>query len=223
MDFTNYKFRCSGLAHLLVNGRSKKEILSETTKAYLRELWIKEAFNREKYVTTKFMKKGTIVESDSLDLVQEVTGQTYFKNSKRFENDYIAGTPDVVKDRVIDIKSSWDIWTFSSIDEKKAHKSYYPQMLGYMWLTKFTNSELIYCLVNTPLEQVEYELYKLKVSGMIEDNPQDEGKARLNFEFGDIEPSLRMKSYTFEFDESIKNTLIERIEASREYMNTLSL
>lgn len=225
MDFTQYKFRCHGLGNLLVDPRSKSEALSETTKTYLKELWIKEMYQREKYISTKYMAKGIACETDSVQLVEKVLGKTYFKNQKELTNDYLAGIPDVIDtDFVLDIKTSWDIWTFAAVDEATARKTYYGQLLGYMLLTGKTKAKLAYCLVNTPEEQISYEMYKLKVSGAIKDgNNEEEAKARMNFIFDDIPAENRIKTYDFEIDEEVKTKLLDRIVAAREYMNTLSL
>jgi len=224
MDFSNYKFRCHALGNLLVNSRSKDELLSETTKTYLKEAWIKEVFDREKIITTKYMDKGIACETDSLELVEKVLGKKYFKNQKEFSNEYIAGIPDVVDaELVVDVKTSWDIWTFASVDEAKARSTYYAQLLGYMWLTGKTKAKLAYCLVNTPEEQIEYEMYKLKVSGAIKDTEEEIAQARMNFIFDDIPEEKRLKTYDFEIDPETQTKLIERIKLAREYMSTLSL
>ena len=224
--FDNYKFRCSGLGNLLIDPRNKNEQLSESSKTYLRELWIKEVYDREKYIVSKYLDKGIAVESDSLELIKTVTGKTYFKNQKRFENDYVIGTPDVDgknEDSFLDVKSSWDIWTFSAVTEDTAKKTYYGQLLGYMWLLDKKKASLAYCLVNTPQEIIQYELYKLKLSGAIKDTPEDEENALKNYIFDDIEPKERIKMYDFELEEEIQSKLIERIIFARDYMNGLSL
>lgn len=223
-DFSNYKFRCSGLGNLLTDSRSKSDPLSETTKTYLKAIYIAEVYGREKYIATKYMDKGIACESDSLDLVKTVSGKTFFKNQKRLENDYIIGTPDVIDDLfVIDIKTSWDIWTFAAVNQNKAKSDYYGQLLGYMILTGKLNAKLAYCLVNTPEEIISYELYKLKASGAIKDTPEDEEIALKNYQFDDIDPIKRMKIYDFELEKEIEKKLIERITLSREYLNNLSL
>ncbi len=225
MDFSTYKFRCHGLGNLLVDPRSKTEPLSETTKTYLKELWIQEMFGREKIISTKYMAKGISCETDSVQLVEKVLNKTYFKNQKEFTNDLLAGIPDVIDSEfVLDIKTSWDIWTFAAVDEDSARKAYYGQLLGYMLLTGKTKAKLAYCLTNTPEDQISYEMYKLKVSGAIkDDNEEEEAKARSNFIFDDIAQEKRVKIYDFEIDEEIVNKLTERIRLSREYMSTLSL
>jgi hypothetical protein len=225
-DFSKYKFRCSGLGNLLVDPRSKSDPLSETTKTYLKEIWIWEMFGRKKLIATKYMDKGIAVESDSLELVKTVTGKMYFKNQKQFENDYITGTPDVDgknEDSFIDVKSSWDIWTFGAVTEDIARKTYYGQLLGYMILLNKQKSSLAYCLVNTPEDIIQYELYKLKASGAIKDIPEDEEKALKNYMFDDIDPAKRIKMYNFGRDAEIEEKLIQRIIEARKYLNNLSL
>lgn len=223
-DFLNYKFRCSGLANLLVDPRSKSEPLSDTTKTYLKELWIKEVFGREKIIQTKQMAKGIACETDSIGLVEKVLGKKYFKNQKTLENEYLTGTPDIIDaDFVLDIKTSWDLWTFAGIDEDCAKKTYYAQLLGYMVLTGKTKAKLAYCLPNVPEEQIQNELYYLKITGAIKDTSEDETKARANYIFDDIPEERRVRVYDFEMEKEILNKLAERIKAARFYMNSLDL
>ena len=48
VDFSNYKFRASGLVNLMTNSRTKSDPLGESTKTYLRDIFIKEVYGREK-------------------------------------------------------------------------------------------------------------------------------------------------------------------------------
>lgn len=228
MDFSNYKFRCSGLHNLMVNGRCKSDPLSETTKAYLEELWVKEVFGREKLdKANKYTIKGVMVESDSLDLVATATGKTFFKNADHLENEFINGTPDIIvkankqPQSIIDIKSSWDIWTFLNVDEKFASKCYYYQLLGYMWLTGTKQAELMYCLVNTPEPIINDELYRL--SFKIGDSEEVQAMARKNYVFDDIDIKKRLKKFSFAYDQKLVDELKNRITAAREYMSRLEL
>lgn len=224
IDFKTYKFRASSLPYLMTASRSKTDPLSETTKAYLREVWIAEVFDRIKYDTkNKYMDKGIACESDSLDLVQQVTKETYFKNKKMLDNDWVKGTPDVTKP-LIDIKTSWDIWTFAKVDEDLAIKTYFYQLQGYMWLLGAKESQLMYCLVNTPEEIIADELYKASFRNPeLSENEEATQKFRKNYIFDDIDPKLRMKKYSFvSSDEEIEN-LKEKIKACRDYLRGLSL
>ena len=231
IDFSTYLFRTSSLPTIMVNGRSKTDLLSETAKGYLRQLWILEVWGREKFDTTnKYTEKGIMCEPDAMDLVRKVTKQAYFKNKERFNNEFITGEPDILIDkgletaRVKDIKNSWSIWTFNNVDEATALKSYYYQMLGYMWLTGAKLSDLIYCLVNTPEEIMNDELYKLSFK-YPEMNESDEKMARfkINYIFDDIPAKLRMKSFMIEYNEEDVELVKERLTAARAYLQTLSL
>lgn len=226
IDFSTYQFRCSGLPTLMVNGRSKSDILSETAKTALRELWIKESYGREKFDTSnKYTEKGIMCEPDAMDLIKQVTEKTYFKNNKHLTNDFIQGTPDIVlPGEVKDVKTSWSIWTFNNVDEESALKSYYYQLLGYMWLTGSTKSELIYCLVNTPEEIMNDELYKLSFKHPeINESDEQAAKYKVNYIFDDIPAKERMKAFAIEFNQDDVELLKERIVAARAYLATLSL
>lgn len=217
--FSNYKFRVSSLPYLMTNSRSKSDPLSEIAKELIRKCYIKEVYNREDFVTTPAMLKGTMVESDILDLIHAVTGQTYFKNKTRYENDFVIGTPDIsaAQDRVIDCKASWSIWTFAATDEETAKKNYYWQLVGYAWLLGKQKGELVYGLVNTPEELILKELYKANAS------EQREKVIRRNHIYDDIEPTLRLKRYEFAIPEEDFIKLADRVIKARQYMETLVL
>lgn len=228
--FQNYKFRCSGLHNLMVSPKKgSTDPLSETTKSYLRELWIKEMYGREKLDrANKYTIKGVLVEPDSMSLVEEVTKETYFKNTAQLENEFISGKPDIIcKDGdknctgIKDTKSSWDIWTFAKVTEKSAHSDYFYQMLGYMWLTGSDNAELLYCLVNTPESIITDELYRL--SFKLGDDPAVQEMIRKNYIFDDIPAEKRLKRFKFDFDSIIVESVKNKIYLSRDYMEGLSL
>jgi hypothetical protein len=208
--------------------RSASDPLSQTTKSFLNEIFIKEVFSREKIVSTPAMEKGTTVESDSISLVEKIIGKTLFKNNKQLENDYIIGTPDLIptEDKIVkDIKSSWDLWTFFAVDEKKAKSDYYHQMLGYMWLTEVDNAELLYALVNTP-EQIMYREWS-KLSWNMGDEAA-EAYVRKNHTFSgnedeslNIPDEFRVKRFAFVKSMADISEAINKIELSRAYLQTL--
>ena len=201
----------------MTNSRNK-ELLSETAKTYLQELWIEQEYGREKYITSEPMKKGTMVESDSLELVKEVTQKVYFKNKIQYENEFVTGTPDVTKP-LIDIKSSWDLWTFADVTEDEAIKTYFWQVAGYAWMLGTKEAMLAYALVDTPDSIIENEIFKLSYH-----MPESEAQAyRNNYIFKDIPAEKRLKIFKVGItDENIKE-LQERIELARTYLNQLEL
>ncbi len=221
IDWKTYKFHPSGLSNLLTNSRKKDELLSETAKSYLRELWIKEVWGREKsdMVGNKFTQKGIMCETDSLNLIEKVTGKKYFKNQKTLENDWIIGTPDVTSSELVDVKTSWDLFTFMSVTEEQARKDYYFQVLGYMWLLEQKKAIVMYCLVNTPEIIITDEMYRLSFK-----LPEDQvEKYRVNYIFNDVPEKNRIKSYIFEYNETIVEEIKKRITYAREFLQNQNL
>lgn len=218
-SWKNYKFHCSSLPALMTNGRSAGEGLSETTKTALREIWIKERFGREKFDSiNKYTEKGIAVESDSLELYGQAVGKNYFKNKTTLGNSYLIGTPDHVKP-LIDIKSSWDMFTFFAVDEKKANKDYYWQLVGYMVLTRSKKATLAYVLSNTPDYLIEYELYTLSRKIGIERAESDE--ARRNFVFDDLPVEQRVKRYEITYNKTDADAVRLRVKECRAYLAEL--
>lgn len=220
--FKTYKFHASSLGKLMVNPRKKSETLSETTKSFLREVYIKEKYGRDRSYQTisKYTQKGTMVESDSLELVGQVSEKTLFKNLKTLENDFVIGTPDVIlDDLIIDIKSSWDLWTFAEVTREKAVADYGWQIFAYLWMAGKTQGRLAYALVNTPEMLITDEIYRLSFKM----SEKEAEQARINFEFSDIAPTERVKFFDIEFDAGAVEQVKTRITACREYLGTMTL
>jgi len=221
------KIHCSSLPALMTKPRNKGEILSETAKAMLREMWIKEKYGREKFDRiNKYTNKGIMVESDSLDLVSKYLSQPLFKNNKELSNDYITGTPDTYQDSfVMDVKSSWDIWTYAEVDESKARKQYYYQLVGYAILTGKLSMKLVYSLTNTPEMIITDELYKL--SFKIGEDEETQNNARRNYIYDDIPLKERVKIYNFDLtaeELQEEQLLIEaKVVEGNNYIRSLSL
>lgn len=220
VNWDQYKFHCSSLPDLMASGRAKEELLGETAKAKLREIFVEEAFGRKKYDNiNKYTQKGIMVESDSLELVSESSPVPLFKNTKTLKNDYLVGTPDVIKPTLIDIKSSWDIWTFMAVDARKAEKDYYWQMAGYMWLVEQYSAVLAYVLVDTPDEIMQHELYSLSYKL----NEKQVEEAKNNYQYSDIDPKLRVKKYILPLVDGDVEKIKVQLDACREYLSLLNL
>ena len=220
MSFENYKFRCSRLGDLMTDPRAKKDILAQTTISYLDEIFIYETTGREKDISNKYMEKGLLVEEDSISLLTQVTKRFYVKNKEKYENEYVKGTPDIVENVIIDIKSSWDLWTFAKAE---VSKNYYWQLMGYMWLTGRTESLLYYCLVDAPDKLLQDELRKLSWKMFMID-PIDplyveaEEKVKKNMIFDDINPEHKVKKFEVKYNEWDIEALKKRIGECREYL-----
>jgi len=224
-NFDNYKFRCSSLGKIMTPARSKKDVLSQTAKSYLKEVFIKEVYGREKDIYSEEMEKGNYTEQDSLTLIQHhYDNGLILKNQETVENEYIIGTPDIVtEDRIVDAKSSWDIWTFFNADGN--NKDYEWQLKGYMMLKEKRKADLCYCLNNTPDWMMVSEKTRQMYRRHIEDGSQDmldmEARIEKNMIYDDIPEKERIKVFSFELtDEDIENIKSKVIEA-RKYLNEL--
>lgn len=220
MEATNwdtYKFRCHTLP-ILMKG-SKTEILGDTAKSLLKKIWEKERWGNDDFGSVnKQTKKGIEVESDAIQLCQEVFSKTLFKNIEEYENDFIAGIPDLVKD-LSDIKASWDTSTFLGNSEKKIRESYFWQQAGYMWLTGETKSNVLLCLVTTPVELVESEMYKKSY----ELTEQQIDIERRKHDAGYYPKKQRVRKFVFTAGEKEFDKIMTHVTAAREYLKAFDL
>ena len=221
------KFRCSALGNLMVEPKLKSETLSETTKTYLREKYIFEKYKRSKFVESKYMTKGTEVEEESLTLLSIVTRKLYNKNEKLLWNDWVIGTPDTYEGdtienaiTIIDIKSSWDIFTFFASKEEKLNKMYYWQLQGYMWLTGAKVAQLAYCLINTPTKLVDDEIRKLSYKFMSDEELKiAEQNVIANANYNDLQHEEKIHIVTIDRNDDDIEKLKLKIEECRKYIS----
>ena len=70
----------------------------------------------------------------------------------RKTDEYFTGEPDLIVDGVVmDIKNSWDLWTFPLFEKEIPTKDYYLSITGlYMYLLGLEKAKLIYVLLDTP-------------------------------------------------------------------------
>ena len=223
MNANDILFRCSALGHLMTEPKSKSEKISETTKKHLCDIYVSRVWGKSKETFTKFTNKGLMVEEDSLTLFSRHQRKFFTKNEVTLANPYIMGTPDVItSDMVIDIKSSWDAFTFIKT-RFDLNKMYYWQLQGYMWLAQKEKAMLAYCLINTPDVIVQGEKRKLAwQSGIIDDSDADFQKAleevERNHNFDNLTLSDRVHIVEIERNEQDIERLINRIKDARLWM-----
>lgn len=193
-----FKIRCSAIGSIMTNARTKGQ-LSKTTLSYVDE-WLKEQiYGRRKDIINKYLSKGNIVEDESIDFLASVKDYGFLmKNEEHFENDFLTGTPDVItKDEVIDLKNSWDCFTFPLFAKELPNKDYYWQLQGYMALTGLSKAKLVYTLMNTPEE-------------LGSDN------------YDNIDVKYRIKTFEIERDEEAIESIYKRVTEIRDYINKLN-
>lgn len=156
-------FRASGVGRIMTDPKSAKELVAEKVKPHLVDLFIQKKYGRRTDIKNRYTIKGTQVEEDSMTLFSRVKKEIYVKNEESMINDYITGTPDIITSlevdtmEIIDLKSSWDIYTYFRAKHKEINDVYYWQLQAYMALTGAQKSRLVYCLVNTPDQLIEGE------------------------------------------------------------------
>ncbi len=242
MSIPKFKARCSRLGAIMTNPRSKTEILSETTKTYLIEWILEKKYGRSKEFSNKYIEKGLTTEQDGFQLIQEVIFKDKFlpKNKEFFENDYFTGTPDVIiNDKVIDNKSSWNLFTFPIGETTIPEKQYMYQLQGYMHLTGTQSAMLCYTLNDTPSHLVEDEIWKYKRSQNIIDLTDEkayeivknnvytkQGLLDCKYLFGTVDTSdfieipqeKRIVKFDIERDDKIIEEMWDRVKLCNEWV-----
>lgn len=209
----------------------KSETISESAKTHLIDVFISEKYGRRSDIGNRYTIKGTLVEEDSMTLFSRVTKRYYVKNEESLANDYIKGTPDIITSlevedmEIVDIKSSWDIFTFMRAKFKNdIKKLYYWQLQGYMALTGAKKARLAYCLVNTPDQLLEDEKRKLwykigqpdKESPMWLDAVQE---IEMMCIYDDIPMQERLHQISFERNDADIEKLYNKVIQCREWMS----
>lgn len=219
-----FKIRASAIGQIMTEPRNKSEVLSETCKTYLREWWVAEKYGRRKDFANKFTEKGNAVEEDSITLLSVADGVVYLKNEQHYSDTHITGTPDIVTDtEVIDIKSSWDIFTFhKSKFERKLDNGYWWQVQGYMALTGKESARVVFCLVDTPewLINEEKRRYAYRHGDSI-DITAGLDEIDRNMTFSDIPANERIATFFATADPLSIAAIRVRVEQCREYLNLL--
>lgn len=233
--FDNYKFHPSSLGKIMTNDRSGKAI-GETCKKYLLECWVTETYGRTKDFTNKYMEKGILQEEESITLYSLVTKTFYKKNKETIQNDFFIGTPDLYEgtdilhaEKIKDIKTSWDIFTFYNVFHNPINPEYKWQLQGYNDLTGAKEAGLVYCLVDTPDHMIEDAKRKLSWQmGLIDpDTNQDYIKQaqqiEKNMKFGDIPNEKKYIEFKLDRDNVQIEQAHQRVIECRNFLNSLDL
>lgn len=217
-------FRCSSLGKLMTESRSKSEVLSETAKTYIQDVFKEKELGIYKDFSSRYTDKGIQMEDEAIQFASEVLNWDFVvKNETRFNNEWLTGEPDICTDNLLaDIKCSWNGSTFPMFDSTLKNKDYFWQLQGYMMLTNHDTSELVYCLMNTPFEIVEDEVrrehWKLH---LIDEDLDVRDAVQLSHNFDQIPSELRIKRFIVQKDEEAQAKIIERVKVARQYYNQL--
>jgi hypothetical protein len=174
--------------------------LSEGAKTYIKRIVKMEVFDYTLHIENKQLAKGIMCEQDSIDLYNSVFWTNYKKNEVRLFGEYLQGECDVdAEDRIQDYKTSWTKDTFPVLPEEIDVGGYEWQGRGYMMLWNRPKFELVYCLVDTPDELLNWEL-NLSLHHV-----------------SDIEPELRITSLVFDRDLEKEQLIKHKVLECRKY------
>ena len=218
------KIRCSAIGKLMSTPRTKGETLSETAKTYIQDLFKEKELGIAREFWSRYTDKGLQMEDEAIDFAGQVLEWDFVvKNEQGYENDWITGTPDVIaKDLLADIKCSWDGNTFPLFDTELKNKDYYWQLQGYMWLTGLEQSELVYCLMDTPHQIVEDEVRRAHwKAGLIDEDLDLREAVQSQHSFDHLPNNLRVKRFIIRKDEEAIEKIKEKVELAREYYEQL--
>jgi hypothetical protein len=193
MSEQSYKFRCRASAIGKIMGVRG---LGKTGESFVQE-WLKEKiYGVRKEFTSKYTDKGNTNEGIAIDMTATALNEPMLlKNDEWFENDYIHGTPDLVlPEMIIDVKCSWDAFSFPLFESELPNKDYYWQLQGYMWLTGKTQGKVVYCLTETDYEHPEY---------------------------ADVPNEKKVKAFDVAYDEAAIEKIKERVNECNEYLKQL--
>lgn len=217
-------FRCSSLGKLMTEPRTKSEVLSETAKTYIQDLFKERELGIFKDFSSRYTDKGMENEDEAIQMASEVLNWEFVtKNETRFNNEWLTGEPDVLTETLLaDIKCSWNGSTFPMFDDKLKNKDYFWQLQGYMMLTNTPQAELVYCLTNTPFQIVEDEVRRAHWKLNLIDEDLDVREAvQASHNFNHIPNELRVKRFIVEKDEQAFEKIKEKVKLAREYYETL--
>lgn len=204
----NLTVRPSSLSRLMTNSRSKKDLLSETAKSYVKECVLSDFYGIEKSLYNKQLGKGTFCEDETIDLLNIVEFESFEKNEVTKDIGWIKGTCDIDSKCLVDIKTSWDFNTFPHFKEdadKIVKKSGYEwQVRAYMMLYNRDSARVVFGLVDTPDDLLsDYD---------------DEAIHKISH----IEPNKRITSSSiFHRCDEKENQIKERYEIANEYYQEL--
>jgi hypothetical protein len=231
MDFSKTLIRCSSLSCLFTEPKEKaakdRGDLSATAKTHLTEIYAREYWGVEKDIVTKQMKKGTEAEEEGITLLSRVDKRMYEKCDEKKNNEWLSGHADIVcEDEIVDMKLSYDAFSFLPQLTNDVDKNYYYQLQGYMWLWDRPKGRIAYCLVDTPDHIIAGERYRLlrSMNVVSEESPEFLEKARIlesNMRFSHLPMEERVINHYVERNEEVIASIPSKVAKAREYLQLL--
>lgn len=199
-----FRIRASASGQIMTNPRAKKDLFSKSTLTFVED-WLKESiYGVRKDFSSKYTNKGNLLEDEAIDKAIEWLDLPFvLKNELPLSSEHFTGTPDLIlEDEIIDVKVSWDCFTFPLFEKEIPTKDYFYQLQVYMALTGKRKSRVVYLLLNTPEEVNPYGI---------------------NANYDELDSKYRIKTFNVEYDQAVIDDLKERVEQIREYLLTIKI
>jgi len=216
-----FKIRASQVGKIMAY--PDKDKLPQGAKTYCNEWVISHLYNRSKLIYSKYMKKGNINENESISMLSNYLNQKFSKNEESFENDYMTGTPDVINGKtIIDIKNSWDCFTFPFLDNELKNKDYYWQLQGYMSLTGAEKGVIAYTLTDLEDDEVEKEAWKeVKNRGLEELDIEIYDEIKEHYTYSNLPNNMRIRLFHVKRDDKAISQVNNRVKLCSDYIEEL--
>lgn len=210
-------------------------VLTEASKKMLLDVYVKEKYGKKVVNASKDYNigliNGSLSEFRSLELVSNLTGESFKVNKDLVSNKYIKGRLDAYigksiknANKVIEIKTAQNMQSLLSMNAKSdLAKIYYWQLMGYMYLTKADIAEIYHVVVtydsNIIKESINRYLNRVKGMGLTKDKIEQEVESiRFNLTFDDIPPNERMIKVSLERNDSDIDRIKTKVTAARRYL-----
>lgn len=217
----------------LINKRDAPPELSQTAKSEIEKIWLANEKGYVEDLNNKYLTKGLMTEEDGLELISELDGEFYIKNTERITKGNISGECDVVfvKDGVKiikDIKSCYNPKTFLN---SVMDNIYEFQGRVYMHLYDAEEFHLEFTLNDLPEFMIQDEIYRTKNKfGIIDiDDPMAKplfDQIRQNFTYS-TNPSYtkeeRRKTFIIKRDLEIEQKMLDKIPLCLSYYSSIKL
>jgi hypothetical protein len=174
------------------------------------------------------MLKGIDGEEEGIKLLSEYKQEPFTKNPHRLSDEYFTGIPDVIsydgKDiHIIDLKLSWDLFTFIPNISEPLNKDYILQLQAYFALTGAETGEIAFVLVDTPNHIIESEKYYLlrRMNVATEESPEFKRSAErllLNMTYPDINISDRIFLFDVQRDDELIDQMRKKVVKARLFL-----
>lgn len=194
----------------------KTEPLSKTTITALIRQYGWKVYNKKVAPhgdALSFMKKGTDMEAEAVELLAKIDKQAYRLETENVENEYLIGRADIIiPNKVIDTKISWNVNAFLNARTTKLDKKYWYQMQGYMELYDVPEAEVVFLLLNTPPELIEREKVKIQNKFMIGEIDREKYELDMeNIESAFTYSSIPLKKRYFRYRIKREQRIFEKI------------